>query len=223
MGSGSSAARRNRGRSSGAAPRSRGPSPGSSSCSDPCRVPAEEPPPSRTVGPRDCPGPRLASGRPPGTGEDDSDGDLDKALAEFEDLCEPQGGQPQTDPGRRSSPEPPVGTCDPVPGSSPTLIPSLELEGTAAGTAPGWALPDRPPRGVEVPSWGRGHCSTSLLPEQRGSHPGTDLFTRSTKDEQNNNLSNKCHSRKKMTSGSQGPISFDLSEEELMASIEREY
>ncbi|KAJ1149896.1 hypothetical protein NDU88_002695 [Pleurodeles waltl] len=212
MGSGSSVARRSRGRSSGAAPRSRSPSPGS--CSDPCRVHGEEPP----VGPRDCLCPRLASGHPPGTEEDDdTDGELDKALAEFEDLCEPRRRQPQTDEGASS------GTCDRVPGSSPMLIPSLELEGTAASAAPGRALPSTPLRDREMPSWGQGHCSTSCSQEHHGSRRSTDLFTRNTKDEQNIILSNKCHSRSNLTSDSKGQISYDLSEEELMSSIEREY
>ncbi|XP_069092023.1 uncharacterized protein [Pleurodeles waltl] len=162
MGSGSSVARRSRGRSSGAAPRSRSPSPGS--CSDPCRVHGEEPP----VGPRDCLCPRLASGHPPGTEEDDdTDGELDKALAEFEDLCEPRRRQPQTDEGASS------GTCDRVPGSSPMLIPSLELEGTAASAAPGRALPSTPLRDREMPSWGQGHCSTSCSQEHHGSRRST--------------------------------------------------
>ncbi|XP_069462086.1 uncharacterized protein [Ambystoma mexicanum] len=214
MGSGGSAARGRRGLIPGVTQRR---SSSSSGSSDPCRAPEEEPLPSRDVRPPGSALPRMGSPHSStfqDQDEGDTDGELDKALADCEDV----DGRHWADLDRRS-PFP----CAEAPGSSPLLIPSLQLEGTAAGGAQTGALTGRAAREAVPPGWALGPRCTPCGQEQHTGGATTELYTRKQQDVQNNNIPEMFQDKSGMPSDLPGPIVYDVSEEELMASIEREY
>lgn len=98
-------------------------------------------------------------------------------------------------------------------------------------TARGSAAPIQgpPPRGPAGDSW-TGHGWDSRAAEAAAAAgsgaAGGDLrasLIRSTQDPENNTSTNVCPVRSNKKSEMQSPISYDYSEEELMATIEREY
>ncbi|XP_078069875.1 uncharacterized protein LOC144494152 [Mustelus asterias] len=158
------------------------------------------------------------------------DQELDEALAESQDCClqsgctaEPGCLQPPNTTDRCSEPLCPCSETafNPTPAQllgakvasrkqCQPLLGSLKVPASERGegelTTPNQAL-----------------SNSKLINHSKQRNPAPDLFIISTQDIENNNLANGCHNNGKNTSLNSIPILYDYSEEELMASIVKEY
>lgn len=139
-----------------------------------------------------------------------------KAAAEGGDWStQAEGGSSRrSQPSTWKLPKAPCGDC----------TPSIQcLAGGQRGAGGGGSSPDnpRPPRAAGA--WPSALSGCSLSTSRRSPGSAHDVFMIKTRHVENNNLANGFQMSGKNMSNNLTPILYDYSEEELMASIEKEY